>query len=92
MLRVSRFLCIVQETFGPYGLREGVIKPTYGLAEHTVFVCSGGEQRLTVDRGALEVDKQVLISCFALFSSFIGASQRLLVRTPPPTPPLFFCL
>ena len=45
--------------FSPYGLPEGVIKPTYGLAEHTVFVCSGGEQRLIVDRNALEVDKEV---------------------------------
>ena len=48
-----------QETFRPLGLPDGVIKPTYGLAEHTVFVCSGGVQRITVDRKALEVDKQV---------------------------------
>lgn len=48
-----------QETFQPLGLPEGVIKPTYGLAEHTVFVCSGGVQRITVDRRALEIDKQV---------------------------------
>ena len=27
-------------TFAPYGLPVGVVIPTYGLAEHTVFVCS----------------------------------------------------
>eukprot|EP00752_Nemacystus_decipiens_P007927 g7081.t1 len=52
-------LTAFEETFCPLGLPEGVIKPTYGLAEHTVFVCSGGVQRITVDRKALEVDKQV---------------------------------
>ncbi|CAN0147300.1 unnamed protein product, partial [Ectocarpus sp. 13 AM-2016] len=52
----------LQETFRPLGLPEDVIKPTYGLAEHTVFVCSGGVQRITVDRKALEVDKQVVLS------------------------------
>jgi acyl-CoA synthetase (AMP-forming)/AMP-acid ligase II len=30
------------KSFGPFGLKE-VIFPTYGLAEHTVFVCSGGK-------------------------------------------------
>ncbi|CAM9541065.1 unnamed protein product, partial [Discosporangium mesarthrocarpum] len=49
------------DTFRVYGLREGVIKPTYGLAEHTVFVCSGGSQRLTVDKRCLEVGKQVVL-------------------------------
>ena len=29
------------ETFRPFGLPEHVVYPTYGLAEHTVFVCSG---------------------------------------------------
>ncbi|CBJ27587.1 conserved unknown protein [Ectocarpus siliculosus] len=51
-----------EETFRPLGLADDVIKPTYGLAEHTVFVCSGGVQRITVDRKALEVDKQVVLS------------------------------
>lgn len=55
---VFSFFCL-QDTFRPYGLRDGVIKPTYGMAEHTVFVCSGGEQKITVQRHALEVDKQV---------------------------------
>ena len=31
------------QTFQPYGLQQ-IIYPTYGLAEHTVFVCSGGKQ------------------------------------------------
>ena len=30
------------------GLRRGVIKPTYGLAEHTVFVCTNGRQARTL--------------------------------------------
>ena len=45
-------------TFGPHGFPKGVIYPTYGLAEHTVFVCSGGTQILTVRKRALEVDGQ----------------------------------
>jgi len=42
--------------FSPYGMRRDVIFPTYGLAEHTVFVCSGGTQILSVDKVKLEVD------------------------------------
>jgi len=44
------------KAFGPNGFGKNVIFPTYGLAEHTVFVCSGGNQRLSVDKQALEVD------------------------------------
>ncbi|TDH69394.1 hypothetical protein CCR75_002878 [Bremia lactucae] len=40
--------------FSPLGLAHGVVKPTYGLAEHTVFVCGGGKLRLWVDKEALE--------------------------------------
>jgi len=46
--------------FRPFGLREDVMQPTYGLAEHTVFVCSGGTQRLTVDKHRLEVEGKVV--------------------------------
>jgi acyl-CoA synthetase (AMP-forming)/AMP-acid ligase II/acyl carrier protein len=46
--------------FGKYGFAN-VIYPTYGLAEHTVFVCSGGKQRLTVDKAKLEIDAKVVI-------------------------------
>lgn len=42
------------DKFSKYGLREDVMFPTYGLAEHTVFVCSGGKQRLTVSKNTLE--------------------------------------
>jgi acyl-CoA synthetase (AMP-forming)/AMP-acid ligase II len=49
------------KAFGKSGLREHVIFPTYGLAEHTVFVCSGGKQRLSVSKRALEVDGLVTI-------------------------------
>ena len=42
------------DKFGKYGMREEVMFPTYGLAEHTVFVCSGGKQRLSISKHALE--------------------------------------
>lgn len=49
------------KAFVPFGLKKEVMFPTYGLAEHTVFVCSGGKQKLTVSKRALEVDGVVLI-------------------------------
>lgn len=49
------------KTFGPFGFGK-VIYPTYGLAEHTVFVCSGGKQILQVMKQALEVDGQVVLA------------------------------
>ena len=45
--------------FGKYGLPPNVIFPTYGLAEHCVYVCSNGKQRLVVDKVALERDRLV---------------------------------
>jgi len=48
------------KVFGPFGLKK-VIFPTYGLAEHTVFVCSGGKQILSVRKATLEVDGRVQI-------------------------------
>lgn len=47
--------------FTPHGLPAGVIFPTYGLAEHTVFVCSGGSQRLLIDKVALEREQRVVL-------------------------------
>lgn len=41
-------------TFRPHGLADDVVVPTYGLAEHTVFVCSGGRQVLQVTKRSLE--------------------------------------
>ena len=49
------------KTFGPFGFGN-VIFPTYGLAEHTVFVCSGGKQRLSVLKEPLEVDGIVQVN------------------------------
>jgi acyl-CoA synthetase (AMP-forming)/AMP-acid ligase II/acyl carrier protein len=54
-------LQIFQKSFGPFGLRN-VIFPTYGLAEHTVFVCSGGKQIVSVVKHELEVEGNVVIS------------------------------
>lgn len=48
------------KSFSPFGFPR-VIFPTYGLAEHTVFVCSGGTQRLWVDKQELEVNGKVSI-------------------------------
>lgn len=42
------------DIFTQFGLPPNVVIPTYGLAEHTVFVCSGGLQALTVSKAALE--------------------------------------
>ncbi len=44
------------DAFVPFGLKKETMFPTYGLAEHTVFVCSNGKQRLTVSKRSLEVD------------------------------------
>merc|ERR1740124_2064847 len=49
-----------RDAFRPFGLPDGVVFPTYGLAEHTVFVCSGGKQRLSVCKQSLEVDGVVV--------------------------------
>ncbi len=49
------------DTFGPYGLKPEAMVPGYGLAEHTVYVCDGGKQRLTVDKKLLETENRVEI-------------------------------
>lgn len=52
---------IFMNSFKPYGLDENVMFPTYGLAEHTVFVCSGGKQIIKVMKENLEIDGDVII-------------------------------
>eukprot|EP00602_Paraphysomonas_sp_CaronLab_P005346 CAMPEP_0185017988 /NCGR_PEP_ID=MMETSP1103-20130426/833_1 /TAXON_ID=36769 /ORGANISM="Paraphysomonas bandaiensis, Strain Caron Lab Isolate" /LENGTH=1086 /DNA_ID=CAMNT_0027547625 /DNA_START=99 /DNA_END=3356 /DNA_ORIENTATION=- len=47
--------------FCKHGLRKEVIYPTYGLAEHTVFVCSNGRGRIMVDKQILEKDRVVTV-------------------------------
>jgi hypothetical protein len=49
------------QTFGPFGLPK-VIFPTYGLAESTLFVCSGGSQRLSLVKKELEVNGRVVLA------------------------------
>jgi len=44
------------DAFRPFGLRSDVMFPTYGLAEHTVFVCSGGKQKLKISKSKMELD------------------------------------
>ena len=50
-----------EKAFSPFGLPEGVIYPSYGLAEHTVFVCSGGKGKIAVKKKELEEDNKVII-------------------------------
>jgi acyl-CoA synthetase (AMP-forming)/AMP-acid ligase II len=52
---------VFKKEFEPFGLGN-VIFPTYGLAEHTVFVCSGGTQIIGVVKEKLEVDGEVVLS------------------------------
>ena len=45
------------DTFAQYGIPDDVVIPTFGLAEHCVFVCSDGKQVLVVDKAALGENK-----------------------------------
>jgi acyl-CoA synthetase (AMP-forming)/AMP-acid ligase II len=47
--------------FSPLGLPDGVIYPTYGLAEHTVFVCSGGKGKIAVMKKDLEEENKAVV-------------------------------
>ena len=46
-------------TFAPAGLAPRAMRPGYGLAEHTVYVCDGGTRALRLDAAALESDRVV---------------------------------
>ncbi|TVT53503.1 fatty acyl-AMP ligase [Amycolatopsis rhizosphaerae] len=53
------------ETFGPYGFDPRAHRPSYGLAEATVFVTSTGTEGPTVtsfDRAALAEDRGVVVA------------------------------
>lgn len=83
-------LNVFYKTFTPFGFTPGVIYPTYGLAEHTVFVCSGGKQRLSVDKHELEVngivkvvsdsDRTILGGISRLVGCGFPSSQRVDVK------------
>eukprot|EP01038_Epipyxis_sp_PR26KG_P004426 gene4426-6260_t len=47
--------------FTPYGLKRGVIFPTYGLAEHTVYVCSNGNQIIQINKEKFEKNRIIEI-------------------------------
>ncbi|CAK9251168.1 unnamed protein product, partial [Sphagnum jensenii] len=57
--------------FTQYGLARNVIIPTYGLAEHTVFVCSGGRTLLSVNKSALEKTGAVEILSECLLNEYV---------------------
>ncbi len=59
------------ETFSASRLPKGVVFPTYGLAEHTVFVCSGGKTLLTMKKSVFET--QGIVSVIA--KSLLGANS-----------------
>jgi acyl-CoA synthetase (AMP-forming)/AMP-acid ligase II len=62
-------ICDFYATFKPYGLPANVVVPTFGLAEHTVFVCSAGATLLSLDKAALESEGNVVV----LGESSLGA-------------------
>ncbi|MFF2352696.1 AMP-binding protein [Kitasatospora sp. NPDC058115] len=59
-----RSLRAFQAAFGPYGLRENVVQPQYGLAEATLIVTSGAPfapyRAVTVDRSRLGPGESVV--------------------------------
>ncbi len=74
--------------FCPYGLRRGVIYPTYGLAEHTLCVCTNGRTNLVADSKTLEregrlkiVDKLELWAFDVDTSTKGGANEGVRVKT-----------
>jgi acyl-CoA synthetase (AMP-forming)/AMP-acid ligase II len=69
-------------TFGPLGLQRGVVFPTYGLAEHTVFVCSGGTQILTVTKASLEFGDSIRIVAEESISSLLLSEAAAAEETP----------
>jgi acyl carrier protein len=65
-----------ESSFQPFGLGK-VMFPTYGLAEHTVFVCSGGKQRLSVLKEELEMYGKIILA--DTHSNLVGGSVSKLV-------------
>jgi acyl-CoA synthetase (AMP-forming)/AMP-acid ligase II len=59
------------DLFSAYGLKR-IIYPTYGLAEHTVFVCSGGKQILRVSKDELEVNGRVVLAKVTDTTEFVS--------------------
>jgi acyl-CoA synthetase (AMP-forming)/AMP-acid ligase II len=68
------------DTFSKFGFggpeQAQVIFPTYGLAEHTVFVCTGGTQRINVSKPDLEVEGIVTV-VDPLSTDSVGTVTRL---------------
>ncbi len=74
--------------FCSYGLKRGVVYPTYGLAEHTLCICTNGRSRLVADIEALEregrlkvVDKLELRAFDVDTSVNGGAGEGVKVKT-----------
>ncbi len=51
---------VFHRAFVPFRQKKEVMSLMYYLAEHTVFLCLGGKQGLTVLKRALEVDGEVI--------------------------------
>ena len=64
-----------------------MVYPTYGLAEHTVYVCSNGRTVLRVDRSTLEEQRRVVVlgsedlSASAADDAAEGADQPKMLGT-----------
>lgn len=56
----------------PFGFPDNVIFPTYGLAEHTVFVCTNGRRRLSVNKELLEVEGKVELAVGDHATTLVG--------------------
>lgn len=56
-MAINRFL----EVTSKYGVKPEAMKPGYGLAEHVVYVCDGGKQKLKVNKQILETTNTVEI-------------------------------
>lgn len=67
------------KTFHPYKIPSNVVFPTYGLAEHTVFVCSGGKHVLKLSKSKLENNK--IVSVLAT-STLVGTSNVMDAKDP----------
>ncbi len=56
----------------PFGFPDNVIFPTYGLAEHTVFVCTNGKKHLSVNKEVLEVEGNVELAAGDHATTLVG--------------------
>jgi acyl-CoA synthetase (AMP-forming)/AMP-acid ligase II/acyl carrier protein len=74
-------------TFQPYQIPANIVFPTYGLAEHTVFVCSGGKNVLKLSKSQLENNKVVSV----LATSTLETTSNVMDAKDPDTQVIVGC-